>query len=223
MRQLTLALDPGSEPSFDNFLPGANGQAVEHLRHLRMPGPPVYLWGPEGCGKSHLLRALVRSVRLDGGRTAACGAGRALPWQGAADGTLVVIDGCEALDEAEQQAAFQVFIDAATQGCQVVAAGRLPPVDLPLRDDLRSRLGWGHVFALAPLGDAEVRAALRQEFDRRGIFLSDDLMSYLQNRFARDLGHLVALLDRLDRYALEHQRALTLPLLRRMLAEEGAR
>ena len=43
---------------------------------------------------------------------------------------------------------------------QWAAAGRLPPVDLPLRDDLRTRLAWGHVFALQMLREGETRAAL---------------------------------------------------------------
>lgn len=222
MRQLILPLDLGSEASFDNFLAGRNGQAVEHLRSLTMPGAPVYLWGPPGSGKTHLLRALVQSVRFAGGRASAFEAGQVPPWPLWEEGSLAVIDRCEALEPAAQQAAFQLFIDAANRGGQIVAAGRLPPVDLPLREDLRSRLGWGHVFALQPLVDAEVRAALRQEFDRRGVFLPDDLMSYLQTRFERDLAHLRALLDRLDDYALAHKRALTLPLLRQMLAQEEA-
>ena len=86
---------------------------------------------------------------------------------------------------------------------------------------MRSRLGWGHVFALQPLGEAEVRAALRREADRRGVFLSDDVMSYLLTRFARDLKHLMAQLDRLDAFALASKRAITVPLLRQMLDEEG--
>ena len=49
-------------------------------------------------------------------------------------------------------------------GLQWAAAGRLPPVDLPLRDDLRTRLAWGHVFALQSLGEGETRAALRRFF-----------------------------------------------------------
>lgn len=221
MRQLTLPLGLGTEASFENFLPGGNAQALAHLRALVMPAAPVYLWGPAGCGKSHLLQALVRAVRQAGGQAAAYGAGRPTPWPLPQERALAVIDDCQALDPAAQQSAFQLFIDAASQGAQIVAAGRLPPVDLPLREDLRTRLGWGHVFALAPLGDAEVRAALRQAFDRRGVFLPDDLMSYLQTRFERDLGHLVALLDRLDEFALANKRAVTLPLLRQMLAEEG--
>jgi DnaA family protein len=96
-------------------------------------------------------------------------------------------------------------------------------VDLPLRDDLRSRLGWGHVFALQPLAEGETRAALRREADRRGIWLSDEVMDYLLTRFARDLGHLMALLDRLDGFALAEQRPVTVPLLKKMLAEQTGR
>jgi DnaA family protein len=52
------------------------------------------------------------------------------------------------------------------------------------------------------------------------MFLSDDVMDFLLRRLARDLGHLMAVLDRLDRYALAAQRSVTVPLLRQMLAEE---
>ena len=52
-----------------------------------------------------------------------------------------------------------------------------------------------------------MRAALRREADRRGIFLSDEVMDYLLTRFARDLKHLMALLDRLDEFSLASKRA----------------
>ena len=97
----------------------------------------------------------------------------------------------------------------------------MPPVDLGVREDLRTRLGWGHVFALEPPGESEVRAVLRREADRRGTFLSDDVMDYLLTRFARDLKHLMAQLDRLDTFSLANKRAMTVPLLKQMLAEES--
>jgi DnaA family protein len=131
------------------------------------------------------------------------------------------LDRCEALDAAAQHAAFALFVEAGTHAVPWLAAGRLPPVDLPLRDDLRTRLGWGHVFALQPLSEAETRAALRREADRRGIFLSDEVMDHLLTRFERDLGTLMALLDRLDDYSLARGRAVTVPLLKLMLAEDG--
>ena len=58
MRQIPLAIGPEPEPRFENFLPGANAAVLALLRTLPMPGAPVYLWGPAGSGKTHLLQAL---------------------------------------------------------------------------------------------------------------------------------------------------------------------
>jgi DnaA-homolog protein len=60
---------------------------------------------------------------------------------------------------------------------------------------------------------------LRREADRRGLFLSDDVMNYLLTHFERDLKSLVAMLDRLDHFALTEKRAVTVPLIRHMLAQ----
>jgi DnaA-homolog protein len=222
VKQIPLAIGPEAEPTFDSYRPGDNAAAVEHLRQLRQPASPVYLWGPAGTGKTHLLQALAAGWR-DGGQTAGWfDAQDATPWELNPAWSLVLLDRCEALDDAGQQAAFVLFEEAAAQRVQFVAAGRLPPVDLPLRDDLRTRLAWGHVFALRPLPDAETRAALRREADRRGIFLSDDVMSWLLTRFERDLGHLMRLLDRLDDYGLARGRRITVPLVREMFASEDS-
>ena len=67
--------------------------------------------------------------------------------------------------------------------------------------------------------DLERRAVLRQNADERGIFLSDEVMDFMLNRFSRDLGNLVQLLDQLDGYALQTQRAITIPLLKSMLED----
>jgi DnaA family protein len=218
MRQIPLPLAGSTPPSFDAFLPGANAAAVAQLRTLVMPGAPVYLWGPPGSGKTHLLGALLHEVQQRGQRAVRFeprGDNVLQP-----DWTLAVIDDCETLDDAAQADAFRLFVDAATAGTQIVAAGGVPPVDLPLREDLRTRLGWGPVYALQPLGEQQTRAVLRREADRRGIFLSDEVMDYLLSRFARDLKHLMLRLDRLDQFALARSRHVTVPLIRQMLDEE---
>ncbi len=226
MRQIPLAIGPAPLATFDAFLPGAhpgNAAALAHLRGLAtQPGMPVYLWGASGTGKTHLLRALTGSVQGEGGRAGWFDAATPVPWPFDAAWSLVVFDGCDGFDSERQQAAFALMIDALSHGAQVAAAASVPPVDLSLRDDLRTRLAWGHVFALEPLGEADARAALRREADRRGIFLSDEVMAYLLTRFSRDLKHLMALLERLDEFALAEHRAVTVPLLKRMFEEEGA-
>jgi DnaA family protein len=156
----------------------------------------------------------------DGLRVGAFSPATPLPWLFDEGWSLIALDDCDAFDAAQQQAGFALFVEATTAGIPVVAAGKVPPVDLPLRDDLRSRLGWGVVFALQPLAEADVRAVLRQAADQRGIFLGDEVMDYLLTRFARDLTHLMALLARLDEFALSQKRAVTVPLLKQMLAKQ---
>ena len=223
MKQIPLPIAAEVPRTFDNFLPGPNRAALEHLTGLARGAPPVYLWGPSGSGKTHLLRAMAERARRDGGRVAWLGTVDPLPGDEAESWQLAVLDDCEGFDAARQQAAFALFVESTSRAVPIVAAGEVPPIDLPLREDLRTRLGWGHVFALQPLGEAEVRAALRLEADRRGLFLADEVIDYLLNRFARDLKHLMSRLDQLDAYALVSKRALSVPLVRDMLAAEDRR
>ena len=216
-QQLPLRLGPGPAQSFKTFVAGDNAAA---LAALRAAAGSLYLWGPAGAGKSHLLCAAWRAAEERGALALRFTASMPTPWRWE-DGTqLVLLDACERYDAARQHAAFALFVEAATHGAMVHAAGRLPPVDLPLREDLRTRLGGGLVFALQPLAEAEVAATLRCEAERRGIALADEVIGYLLTRFARDLGSLMALLDALDDFSLSHQRAVTVPLLKQMLAQQ---
>lgn len=222
VKQIPLPIALGSVPTFDSFVVGPNAMAMAQLRAVCEPGAattPLYLWGEQGSGKTHLLRALTNEVQKRGGRVGWFDTSQPLPWAHDDTWSLLVLDGCEAYDAPQQHAAFTLFVEATAQATLIAASGRLPPVDLSLRDDLRSRLGWGHVMAVQALSEAESRATLRCEADRRGLFLSDEVIDHLLHRYARDLKHLMTQLDRLDEFALVHKRALTVPLLRQMLAE----
>lgn len=203
MQQLPLEISPPPEPGFDNFLAGPNAEALARIRALAqgtLPEAIVYLWGEQGSGRSHLLHA----------------AGRA-------NSSLVIADDVQGLDGHAQQALF-VAINAAREGrAAVLAAGDAPPAQLALREDLRTRLAWGLVYQLKPLGDAEKGLHLRAEAARRGLELSDDVVGYLLTRLPRDLSSLNSVLDVLDRHSLAKQRPLTLPLVREALGAVQAR
>ena len=221
MRQIPLAISPPPATDFDQFVVGPNAQALAHLRALHGAGAPVLLCGLGGTGKTRLLRALAAARQAAGERVAWFDAADPLPWEVPEGAGLVVLDGCERLDAQRQQAAFALFVAAGAAPAQWAAASRLPPVDLALREDLRTRLAWGHVFVLRPLSDDDLRSALRREADRRGIFLSDEVMAYLLTRLPRDIGHLMDMIDALDGFSLAARRAVTVPLLKAMLAEQG--
>ena len=197
MRQLPLEISPPAAPSLDNFVAGANAEALAAVRSLAtgtLPEAIVYLWGERGSGRTHLLHAAAR-----------------------ANPALVVADDVETLDSTAQQALFNA-INAARDGqTPVLAAGGAPPAQLALREDLRSRLGWGLVYQLRAPSDADKAAHLRAEAARRGLRLPDEVLAYLLSHLPRDLASLNAVLDTLDRYSLASQRPLTLPLVREAL------
>jgi DnaA family protein len=86
-----------------------------------------------------------------------------------------------------------------------------------LREDLRTRLGWGLIYELHGLSDEEKLDALSKSAESRGLSLSPGVLPYLLTHFRRDMPSLSAMLDALDRYSLETQRPITLPLLRELL------
>lgn len=85
--------------------------------------------------------------------------------------------------------AFNWFVNAQIPQRPVLAAGEVAPVNLKLRDDLRTRLGWGHIFCLQPLSESERCAVLRCAADARGGRLCDEVMDFMLTRFSRDLGY----------------------------------
>ena len=230
MKQIVLDIGLASGPSLRNFFAGPNEAAHQHLglwvgqeANERRSPVPVYLFGPEGSGKSHLLRAAQTALREQGARVGWLDADTPPDQAFNPEWAAVVMDDVHLYTTEQQHTAFNWFVNAITpaQGepRAVLAAGLLPPAQLSLRDDLRTRLGWGHVFALQVLQEPERRAVLRQAADDRGVFLSDEVMDFMLNRFSRDLASLMQLLDALDVYALQTQRAITIPLLKSMLED----
>ncbi len=228
MKQIALDIGLASDPSFANFFSGPNEAAVKHLElwagnPLRSP-VPTYLWGEAASGKTHLLKAVSQALREQGTSSGWMDASMLEPPAFNESWSVVILDDCHLYTAVQQRAAFNWFVNALSTAdghpCWVLAAGDVPPADLALREDLRSRLGWGHVFALQALSDTERRAVLRREADARGVFLGDEVMDFMLTRFSRDLGSLMQLLNQLDGYALQTKRAITIPLIKSMLESE---
>jgi DnaA-homolog protein len=222
-RQLTLDLGTPPPATFDNFFAAGNHELVTRLRELdgALASGPVadrtfYIWGEAGSGRTHLLQALVHETN---GRARFLG-----PKTPLADftfdpaATLYAIDDCDRLSGAQQIALFNLFNEVrAHPSSALVATGNVAPLGMSVREDLRTRLGWGLVFQLLPLTDEGKAAVLKHAARERGIALANDVPAYLLTHYRRDMPSLMALLDELDRFSLEQKRAITLQLLKAML------
>lgn len=225
-RQLLLDVLPAPAPSLANFIAGPNQQALAAARELA-PGRALYLWGAASCGRSHLLRAVAAApgARYIGANEA----GADLPGLAQADpGTVmpgvIAVDDIHCMDDAGQAALFALYNrwreSAATNRAFALAvAGDRAPLAMPLREDLRTRLGWDLVFRLDALSDADKLAALTTQATERGLHLAPEVINWMLTHYERDMRRLAALLDALDRYSLATRRPITIPLLRAMLAD----
>ena len=225
MKQIALDIGLATGPTLQSFFAGPNEAALGHLilwvgeksnSGSRSP-VPTYLWGSDGSGKTHLLKAVQAALREQGATVGWLDATLQEPPEFNEGWAAVLMDEVHLYNSVQQHAAFNWFVNAQTHQRWVLGAGQLPPADLKLRDDLRTRLGWGHVFQLHVLSEPERRAVLRKAADARGVFLGDEVMDFMLTRFSRDLGSLMELLELLDGYALQTKRGITIPLIKSMM------
>jgi DnaA family protein len=214
MHQLPLDLLRPLQPSFENFVVGRNAEALAALQALAAgiaAERSLYLWGDAGSGRSHLAAALEHA-----------GAWCWTPEDDPERAGISVLDDVEHMDDRGQVALFNrlnaVRADARLAS---VVTGSSAPAQLALREDLRTRLGWGLVYQVHALTDDEKLAALAAHVHSRGVQVAEDLLPYLLTHLPRDMRTLTAALDALDAFALARKRALTVPLLKAWLAEAG--
>ena len=213
MRQLILDLLPASPPSLDNFVTGGNAETMTTFTGWlagERADTSFCLWGETGCGRSHLLQASTFSY-VDASRDPAL--------VNAPASDELAVDHVDALNEAGQIALFNHFNRLKMSGGRLLTTASQPPAHLKLREDLRTRLGSGLIYRLHPLSESEKAEALAAQAKERALKLSPESIDYLLRHAPRDMRTLSAFIVALDRYTLEHKRAVTLPLLRELLTE----
>lgn len=242
-RQFALDIGHTPAPSLNNFLTGANlalhstlqtlvkswetkSQTIENDNVLNKRW--IYWWGSEGSGRTHLLDALGNSAKQLGLEYFSLSPSEPVSWvrleeklpelSASNQVSVITADDVDRLDERQVASLFRILNEIqASKGIHIFMAGNAAPGALSLREDLRTRLGWGLVFQTHLLDDDEKIQALEQAAQARGLVLSPDVLPWLLNRFYRDMPNLMALIDALDAYSLETKRAVTLPLVRELL------
>ena len=228
--QLPLTLRYPPDQRLETFVSAPDG-AIELLRAAAAEAATsaardaLYLAGPSGVGKTHLLLATCAATESAGRRAAylpmVAAAGRVRDALQALEGNdLIALDGLDIIagQREDEIALFDAHNRARAAGVALVYAARDIPDSIGLvLPDLRSRLGQCTRITLAPLEEEGRREVLQQRAQRRGLILEDAALDWLLKRVGRDLGGLTALLDKLDRASLAAQRRLTVPFLRQTL------
>lgn len=225
MKQLLLNLRADAPQTFEHFVIGHNDEVVARLLDIAsgqandaVQDHFIYIWAASGAGKTHLLHAIEQiapqSTRLI-----------------TPDSTddkfdydqhiqYYLVDDCDKLSPSQQIATFNLFNQIRELGGYLISTGAQPPAQLALREDLRTRLGWGLIYQLYELTDDEKIAALTHIAEARGMSLAPGILPYLLTHYRRDMPSLHEVLDALDSYSLETKRPATLPLLRELLQQE---
>lgn len=218
MKQLVLDLGAEPGPSLESFEVGQNAELAHVLQQFaqRMSRERfAYLWGESAAGKTHLLHALAATpeARYIGADA------KPSDFDYTPDISLYLLDDCDQLTANAQVDAFALFNQVRERGGYMVSTGPVPPAVLPVREDLRTRMGWGLIYQVHGLSDDEKIAALTHAAEARGLTLSASVLPYLLSHFRRDMRSLSEMLDALDQYSLETQRPVTVPLLRDLLLQ----
>ena len=231
MRQLPLGVQLGVSLRFETYHAGPNREAVAALRELAEGGRRAALWiyGPAGSGKSHLLQAAcaeagARALTAAWLPLATVRAEGPARLEGFGQLDLVALDDVDAVagDAAWERALFTFYNELQERGGRLVAAATAAPAALPFGlADLASRFGAAEVHRLAPLDESEQAEALARRARHRGLELPEETLTFLTRRAPRDFGALCRLLDDLDLESLARQRRLTVPFVRDWLQRYG--
>jgi len=228
-RQLPLPFFFNPEHGFDEFYPGTNAEAVEHLRRAAQgqAEPLIFLWGETGLGKTHLLHACCRDahraelyvsylplrlVRDFGGGIL----------DGLEDQDLVCLDDLDAVagDGGWEQALFDLFNRLRDAGHGLIVSAQSPPDGIHIQlPDLQTRLSWGLTLMLRPLADADKLAALSLRARQLGLDVPPAVGRFLLSNYRRDLPGLLELVEQLDSATLAAKRKLTIPFLKTFFEE----
>jgi chromosomal replication initiator protein len=252
----TAAADPQSHPlnpkyAFDHFVIGSSNRFAHAAALAVAEAPaqaynPLFIYGPTGLGKTHLLQAIGHYIRTETpGLRARYVTSESFMNDFIGDlqekrleqfkaryrtYDLLLVDDIQFLGGKEriQEEFFHTFNSLYEAGGQIVLTSDRPPRDIPkLEERLRSRFEWGLITDVQP-PDLETRIAiLRKRADRDGIRLTNPaVLAAIAQRIQTNIRELEGGFTRVVAYASLNGVPITEDLVRDVLRDqfpEGAR
>ena len=199
----TTAMDFNPQFNFDNFVVGpsnrfAHSAAIAVSNHPGDVYNPLFIYGPPGVGKTHLLYAIANGIRkknpdanivyIKGDQFTneliqAIQSGKNIEFRSKyREADLFLIDDVQFIagKESTQEEFFHTFNKLYEEHKQIVMTSDRKPSDmLTLEDRLRTRFEWGLLADIQP-PDYETRMAiLKSKAQQLGLNLPDDVCNYI--------------------------------------------
>jgi DnaA regulatory inactivator Hda len=236
MTQLVLPFETAHQYTFDNLVVHEGIEsalaAIQSAYQTRQrPLPSLFLHGPSGTGKTHILKALLSEIAKDTagdnvGTVYVSPLGSLLPfdnlarissgmWESAQKICAIAVDDVHVMSQDDTAHLWNVFNKLTRSGSPVLVASREPPENLFHGNvHVKSRITAGLVLKL-DLPDDGARLLIVDKMARdRNIRISEDVCRYLVTRKLRNVKELERLIDILDHTSLELQRRITIPLVK---------
>lgn len=231
--------------SFENFVVCGGNEVAYRFARMLCDGEThnlLYIYGPPGSGKTHLLAAMGKKLAHTAGR-AGDEPEHAIPYISFRDidqiykgefraeqssrlgkrldnAPALLIDDLHLIPDNNniRIELWQIFNDFFAAGRKIAITGLNPPRELPTLDDhLVSRLLWGLVAGMDVSDDDSRRLIMKKLAEDRQIVLSAEIIDYLLLRTCRDIPSLTETLEVIHRHALSTGRKLSLKLARDLL------
>ena len=218
-RQLVLPFAAPASLTGEDFLVAAPN--VDAVRRLECwpdwRSTALTLWGPTGCGKTHLSHVfLTRSQGMLVGH-------QALAFDQAIDvaaraTACIVDDADQAVAQGFEKPLLHLHNTLAERGSHLLLTAETPPVRWQMGlADLRSRLLAADVVGIGSPDDELIAGVLIKLFADRRLKVEDEVILYALPRIERSFAAARRLVADLDAAALGQRRKVTVPLLRQVL------
>ena len=229
------SMDFNPQFSFESFIVGpsnrfAHGAALAVANHPGDVYNPLFIYGPPGVGKTHLLYAIANGIRkskpeanivyIKGDQftnelIAAIQSGKNIEFRSKyREADLFLIDDVQFIagKESTQEEFFHTFNTLYENHKQIVMTSDRKPGDmLTLEDRLRTRFEWGLLADIQP-PDYETRMAiLKNKADKLGLNLADDVCNYIANNITNNVRQIEGTVKKIMAYRDLNDMPLDLP------------
>jgi len=200
--QIPLSFPVSESYASDDFvtLP-CNADAMSWVKRFPdWPYPVLIVYGQAGCGKTHLLSM----------------------WTDKTSGQYLAIDDAHQYfgDPQAENDLFHQFNLAKENGdFLMLSMDKNIAQQSILLPDLKSRLGAAPQIEITAPNDEDIAIILQKLFADRQLKVEGDVIAYIIPRIERSFSAVQKLVEKIDHHSMAEKRAVTIPLVRALIAE----